>query len=214
MQAAGWGGAGSVVHEKILWKLSPSVAACRIPTVADLNSFAPTNPSEYDLPRVFRSTHEATPDTNLGTDKPIKTKSLLDKGADYYEIPAFLRKQEKKETPQQPKLLSPIELIDMANFEIENLRDFLQFLKDIPNHQFDKPFEKVFAWLNKSLTVQHSWILILSWLHIRFESEVDWNESTVRVIQYLCKSIDPQKLNAGIKLLDTELPNVSRYYWE
>lgn len=209
MQAAGWGGAGTVKFEVAFSKSSVPSAHKMIALNAP-----PVDYASYDLPRVFRSSHDAKPAPTLGTDDSSETKGLLDKGADYYEIPAFLRKQEKKQKPQQPKLLSPIELIDMANFEIENLRDFLQFLKEIPNHQFDKPFEKVFAWLNKSLTVQHSWLLVLSWLHLRFESEVDWNESTVRVIRYLCKSIDPQKLNAGIKLLDTELPNVSRYYWE
>ncbi len=174
----------------------------------------PVDYSSYDLPRLFRSSREDTPAPTLGSDDSSETKSLLNKGADYYEIPAFLRKQAKKEAPQQPKLLSPIEVIDMANFEIENLRDYLKFIKEIAKHQFDKPFEKVLAWLNKSLSVEHSWLLVLSWLHIRFESDVDWNESTVKVIQYLSKSIDPQKLNAGIQLLDTELSNVSRYYWE
>jgi Ca-activated chloride channel family protein len=210
MQAAGWSGAGSVMYEVAYCKSSvPAVAA----KVRALNA-PPVDYSAYDLPRVFRSSHDATPAPTLGSDDSSETKSLLNKGADYYEIPAFLRKQTKKEAPQQPKLLSPIEVIDMANFEIENLRDFLQFVDEIAKHQFDKPLEKVLAWLKKSLTPGQSWVLILSWLHIRFESDVDWNESTVKVIQYLSKSIDPQKLNAGIQSLDTELANVSRYYWE
>jgi len=49
--------------------------------------------SQYDLPRVFRSTREATPAPTLGADSSPQAKSMLDKGADYYEIPAFLRKQ-------------------------------------------------------------------------------------------------------------------------
>ena len=105
-----------------------------MPTMADLNSFAPasasaamskvnldpalgtsagmaltgsgTTPalaaqpassgvdySQYDLPRVFRSSREATPAPTLGADSSPQAKTLLDKGADYYEIPAFLRKQ-------------------------------------------------------------------------------------------------------------------------
>ena len=104
-----------------------------MPTMADLNSFAPASASaaiskvsldsalstsagmaltgsasapaaaqaastgvdysQYDLPRVFRSSREATPAPTLGADSSPQAKTLLDKGADYYEIPAFLRKQ-------------------------------------------------------------------------------------------------------------------------
>ena len=105
-----------------------------IPTMADLNTFAPASASaafskvgldsalstsagmaltgsgsapamaaqpastgvdysQYDLPRVFRSSREATPAPTLGADSSPQAKTLLDKGADYYEIPAFLRKQ-------------------------------------------------------------------------------------------------------------------------
>jgi cell division protein FtsZ len=49
--------------------------------------------SQYDLPRVFRSSREASPTPTLGADSSPQAKSMLDKGADYYEIPAFLRKQ-------------------------------------------------------------------------------------------------------------------------
>jgi cell division protein FtsZ len=49
--------------------------------------------SQYDLPRVFRSSREATPTPTLGADSSPQAKTMLDKGADYYEIPAFLRKQ-------------------------------------------------------------------------------------------------------------------------
>jgi cell division protein FtsZ len=49
--------------------------------------------NQYDLPRVFRSSREATPAPTLGADSSPQAKTLLDKGADYYEIPAFLRKQ-------------------------------------------------------------------------------------------------------------------------
>ena len=102
-----------------------------MPTMADLNSFAPTSPSaamskaglesalnagtgmsslaaagakpaaasgvdysKYDLPRVFRNSRgdgDSTP--ALGADSAPQAKTMLDKGTDYYEIPAFLRKQ-------------------------------------------------------------------------------------------------------------------------
>lgn len=101
-----------------------------MPTMADLNSFAPASPSaamskvgldsdvntaasmpmtgsspaiqpasagvdysQYDLPRVFRNSREASPAPTLGADSSPQAKTMLDKGTDYYEIPAFLRKQ-------------------------------------------------------------------------------------------------------------------------
>jgi cell division protein FtsZ len=64
---------------------APAVAAQPASTGVDY--------SQYDLPRVFRSSREATPAPTLGADSSPQAKSMLDKGADYYEIPAFLRKQ-------------------------------------------------------------------------------------------------------------------------
>jgi len=103
-----------------------------MPTMADLNSFAPSSPSaamsmagmdsamasgtsvasasgnafgtgsaqpsgvdysKYDLPRVFRSRAEPSSKPTLGVDSSPQAKTMLDKGTDFYEIPAFLRKQ-------------------------------------------------------------------------------------------------------------------------
>ena len=49
--------------------------------------------SKYDLPRVFRPRSEPSSAPSLGADSSPQAKTMLDKGADFYEIPAFLRKQ-------------------------------------------------------------------------------------------------------------------------
>ena len=118
---------------EVVWRQATGTSDA-MPTMADLNTFAPTSASaamskvgldsamsasggmastgsgltpsmaapaatsgvdysQYDLPRVFRSTREASPAPTLGADSSPQAKSMLDKGADYYEIPAFLRKQ-------------------------------------------------------------------------------------------------------------------------
>jgi cell division protein FtsZ len=119
---------------EVVWRQATGTSDA-MPTMADLNTFAPTSASaamskvgldsalstsagmaltgassapsiapqpaaasgvdysQYDLPRVFRSSREATPAPTLGADSSPQAKSMLDKGADYYEIPAFLRKQ-------------------------------------------------------------------------------------------------------------------------
>ncbi|QWE12676.1 cell division protein FtsZ [Polynucleobacter sp. AP-Titi-500A-B4] len=63
------------------------------PAIATQPASTGVDYSQYDLPRVFRSSREATPAPTLGADSSPQAKTLLDKGADYYEIPAFLRKQ-------------------------------------------------------------------------------------------------------------------------
>ena len=63
------------------------------PSVPNQTPSSGVDYSQYDLPRVFRSSREATPAPALGADSSPQAKSMLDKGADYYEIPAFLRKQ-------------------------------------------------------------------------------------------------------------------------
>ncbi|MBU3607947.1 cell division protein FtsZ [Polynucleobacter nymphae] len=119
---------------EVVWRQATGTSDA-MPTMADLNTFAPTSASaamskvgldsavstsagmaltgsgaapsmaaqpaasggvdysQYDLPRVFRSSRESTPAPTLGADSSPQAKSMLDKGADYYEIPAFLRKQ-------------------------------------------------------------------------------------------------------------------------
>jgi cell division protein FtsZ len=119
---------------EVIWRKATGTHDA-MPTMADLNSFAPSSPSaamsmagmdssisavgsgtgtassssnafgaasaqpagvdysKYDLPRVFRPRSEQASTPTLGADSSPQAKTMLDKGADFYEIPAFLRKQ-------------------------------------------------------------------------------------------------------------------------
>jgi len=119
---------------EVIWRKATGTHDA-MPTMADLNSFAPSSPSaamsmagmdssisavgsgtgtassssnafgaasaqpagvdysKYDLPRVFRPRSEQGSTPTLGADSSPQAKTMLDKGADFYEIPAFLRKQ-------------------------------------------------------------------------------------------------------------------------
>ena len=119
---------------EVIWRKATGTHDA-MPTMADLNSFAPSSPSaamsmagmdssisavgsgtgtassssnafgaasaqpagvdysKYDLPRVFRPRSEQGSTPTLGADSSPQAKTMLDKGADLYEIPAFLRKQ-------------------------------------------------------------------------------------------------------------------------
>jgi cell division protein FtsZ len=48
--------------------------------------------SKYDVPKVFRSNRD-TAEPRLGANSSPEAQAMMEKGADYYDIPAFLRKQ-------------------------------------------------------------------------------------------------------------------------
>lgn len=48
--------------------------------------------AKYDMPKVFRSNRESK-EPRLGANSSPEAQAMMDKGADYYDIPAFLRKQ-------------------------------------------------------------------------------------------------------------------------
>ena len=119
---------------EVIWRKATGTHDA-MPTMADLNSFAPSSPSaamsmagmdssisavgpgagaassssnafgaasaqptgvdysKYDLPRVFRPRSEPSSAPSLGADSSPQAKTMLDKGAHFYEIPSFLRKQ-------------------------------------------------------------------------------------------------------------------------
>ncbi|NBP93727.1 MAG: cell division protein FtsZ, partial [Burkholderiaceae bacterium] len=66
------------------------------PTTMVTGQPVPVNPAvdygQFDIPKVFRNSRDAVP-PSLGADSSPQAKAMLEKGADYYEIPAFLRKQ-------------------------------------------------------------------------------------------------------------------------
>jgi cell division protein FtsZ len=48
--------------------------------------------AKYNVPKVFRSNRESK-EPRLGANSSPEAQAMIDKGADYYDIPAFLRKQ-------------------------------------------------------------------------------------------------------------------------
>lgn len=108
---------------EVVWRNQATGTHDAIPTISDLGAFAPTSPIataamvnavsaapqavapapampaqasapavDYSIPSVFRQSPERAAPT-LGADSSPQARALLEKGTDYFEIPAFLRKQ-------------------------------------------------------------------------------------------------------------------------
>jgi cell division protein FtsZ len=120
--ATGLNGSQSLQKDQpqLIWRAATGTNDAS-PTMTTLGDFAPTSPAaamsrnaaqassamgsspaapinaavdygQFDVPKVFRNSRESVP-PSLGADSSPQAKAMLEKGADYYEIPAFLRKQ-------------------------------------------------------------------------------------------------------------------------
>jgi cell division protein FtsZ len=107
---------------EVIWRNQATGTNDAIPTMRDLSTFAPSSPIasvamantaaapsmmaaqpaavapaaspavDLNVPSVFRQSPERMTPT-LGADSSPQARNLLEKGTDYFEIPAFLRKQ-------------------------------------------------------------------------------------------------------------------------
>jgi cell division protein FtsZ len=117
------GGKRKEQQPEVIWRNTQATGTYgAVPTIADLDAFAPQSPSatmaiasigaaqavsaasvapvssaadysKYDVPKVFRSNRNMPAEPRLGANSSPEAKAMMDKGADYYDIPAFLRKQ-------------------------------------------------------------------------------------------------------------------------
>ena len=117
------GGKRKEKQPEVIWRNTQATGTYdAVPTMADLSSFAPQSPtatmamanvaaapvasaasvapvssatdySKYDVPKVFRSNRDSLAEPRLGANSSPEAQAMMDKGADYYDIPAFLRKQ-------------------------------------------------------------------------------------------------------------------------
>ena len=107
---------------EVVWRNQATGTHDAIPTMVDLGSFAPSSPiasavmanvnvaaqaatpatdpatteavdyAKFEVPSFFRQSPERVAPT-LGADSSPQARNLLEKGTEYFEIPAFLRKQ-------------------------------------------------------------------------------------------------------------------------
>jgi len=117
------GGKRKEQQPEVIWRNTQATGTYdAVPTITNLGAFAPQSPSatmamatvaptpavsavsvapvssatdysKYDVPKVFRSNRNIPSEPRLGANSSPEAQAMMDKGADYYDIPAFLRKQ-------------------------------------------------------------------------------------------------------------------------
>ena len=215
MQAAGWGGAGTV-HETVLHCMAPmqdsiqysmaSVSACRVPS----NNI---DYSQYDLPRVFRSSREADTSSNLDSfDRP---KSLLDRAADYFEIPAFLRKQANADHMPPAKIdpLLPHDIVSIANHDLQNRNQICSFVKLVESHLLSDELKYALDKLQESMSSEQAWTIVMSWILFKLSDAITWNEKTKETIELLVNELDPKLFNTGLDVVNRVFDLLKPKFW-
>lgn len=215
MQAAGWGGAGTV-HETVLQCMAPmqdsvqfsmaSVSACR-------SSSRDIDYSQYDLPRVFRSSRESTPAPTLGSSYDSKTN--LDRGADYYEIPAFLRKQadDDQVAPAKAVSLLPQDIASIANHDLQNRNQISSFVKSVEGHLLSDELKYALDKLQESMSSEQAWTIVMSWILFKLSDAITWNEKTKETIELLVNELDPKLFNTGLDVVNRVFDLLKPKYW-
>jgi Ca-activated chloride channel family protein len=209
MQAAGWGGFGSVYEEAYS---SQIISSCR------------GSMTDNWTPAVLRS-------------RGPRVSEMLCSSNEFYERPAFLRKDvasldmlkpsfEKitKKSDVKPNLLhkylkkevkpiSPSDVIKIANQEIKVPQDITSFIELINKQKMAPELLQVVGNLINKQGVRDAWILILAWLIIRLDEKVTWNKLTKDAIEELTNQLDRSKLDDGLQLLTLEMFEVTKDYW-
>lgn len=215
MQAAGWGGAGSVQMEVLYCRSSPmqdniqfSIRSFDAPTPGDAVDY-----SQYDLPRVFRSSSINTPAPSLGT--PDDSKIAIDRGADYYEIPAFLRRQADDDqiAPAKAVPLLPQDISSIANHDLQNRNQISSFVKSVESHLLSDELKFTLDKLQESMSSEQAWTIVMSWILFKLSDAFTWNEKTKETIELLANELDPKLLNTGLNIVNQAFGLLKPKFW-
>jgi hypothetical protein len=216
MQAAGWGGAGSVQMEVLYCRSAPmqdniqfSISSFNAPTPAgDVADY-----SQYDMPRVFRSSSINTPAPSLGSSYDLKT--ALKKDEDYYEIPAFLRKQadDDQVAPAKVVYLSPQDIASIANHDLQNRDQISSFVKSVESHPLSDELKYALDKLQESMGGEQAWTIVMSWILFKLSDAITWNEKTKETIELLVNELEPKLFNTGLDVVNRVFDLLKPKFW-
>jgi Ca-activated chloride channel family protein len=220
MQAAGWSGTESVEansKDSGIADLRFSISRCESVSFSH-------SPAMYEIPALQRRNSAHNVD---------RLKAFLEENDsdDFYDIPAFLRVDSSSSSgntensysekimgmlntkKNKPKQLTPTEVIDIANFEIEKTDDITEFVKVMSTQKLPKELLDIISTLSNKHDTEGAWITILAWLLLCLENDVKWSTETKRSIEILTESLDSSDLNSSLQILNKQLFNLTQNDW-
>ena len=216
MQAAGWGGASSVQMEVLYRRSAPMQDNMQF-SISSFNAPAPAGDavdySQYDIPRVFRSSSISTPAPSLGT--PDDSKTAIDRGADYYEIPAFLRRQadDDQVAPAKAVSLLPQDIASIANHDLQNRNQISSFVKSVESNLLSDELKYALDKLQESMSSEQAWTIVMSWILFKLSDAITWNEKTKETIELLVNELDPKLFNTGLDIVNQVFDLLRPKFW-
>ncbi len=207
MQVAGWGGAGTVhdssrvcAHKAMVFR---QAAGNTILNSAPLQDSMIASYEAFDVPKVFRN------DRSAATSKLVTDE-------DYYEIPAFLRKQTDKVTPKEIKddPLTPEQIIQIANHELDQESNLAFFIREVTSKELATNLFITIKKIGNMSSDEKAWIIVLSWILFKLENQFEWNEKTKETIESLGNQLDPKQFRAGFEVASQVLKNLTPTRWD
>lgn len=196
MQAAGWGGVGTVRESQVRF----NKAACAVYRTAS------AGPDYHAMatPSVWR-----TGDRTLAA---AKVDARATGGMDDFDIPAFLRNQ--VDSSDVMPVITPAELLDALNDVALKAKDFGEALKEVLTQEIGKDVvELVETVTEEAGNRETAWALLIDWLMIQLTGQCSLNRHAQRLLRYQLGSVDEiVKLKAG-KRFAGELPGLSSKAW-
>ena len=216
MQSAGWGGAGTI-HESVQYCMAPiqdSIQFSRSSIDASISVPSGVDYSQYDLPRVFRS-------SGSSHDAPLMANSArishdLDLDAEFYEIPSFLRKQAEENQEGSIKLdpLLPRDIAAIANANIAPKISLDLFVREVESKLFADELKFALDKLQNAMGREEAWVIVLSWILFKLSDDFDWNEESKERIEQLVNELDPKIFNSGLGVVNQVFKHLSPIRWE
>ena len=213
MQAAGWGGAGTV-HETVLHCMAPLQDSIQLPL--NTGSFSAPSRSEriysqLNSPQVFRSSGSSHDESFM----PMSERIQLDHDNEMHDIPAYLRRQveEDKNAPVKQKPLSPRDVFGIANANIASNIPLSAFIQDVEGKLFPDELKDVLHELQNTMGREEAWVIVLVWMLFKLDNDLNWSEEAKTRIEQLVNELDPKIFNAGLAVVNQEFECIKPRHW-
>lgn len=209
MQAAGWGGAGTV-HETVLHCMAPMQDSISF----SLNSAIMSDPSrseridsQFDSPRLFRSSGSSHDEAFSAKYERVQ----LDHEDEIHDIPAFLRRQveEDQNAPVKQKPLSPRDVFAIANTNIP----LSAFIQAVESKLLPDELKSVLHELQNIMGREEAWVIVLVWMLFKLDNDLNWSEEAKTRIEQLVNELDPKIFNAGLAVVNQEFECIKPRHW-